>query len=136
MHSASSCILGNAMDPVKVAHLGTHTMVSGADRSAVEAKVAELVSKGAKLVSKVEALGRNFVATLEDPTAVPDLDGCRVARLGLQIIVTGPDRAAVQKRAQQLMQEGAVLKTGPQENTNGWSAVLDEGGVDKTVHRW
>jgi len=124
------------MDPVKVAILGTHTMVSGSDRSAVEAKVAELVSKGAKLVSKVEPLGRNFVVTLEDRTAVPDVNGCRVARLGLQIIVTGPDRAAVDKRAQQLMQEGAVLKSGPQENTNGWSAVLDEGGVDKTMHRW
>ena len=37
---------------------------------------------------------------------------------------------------QQLMKEGAVLKSGPQENTNGWSAVLDEGGVDKTIHRW
>jgi predicted short-subunit dehydrogenase-like oxidoreductase (DUF2520 family) len=124
------------MDPVKVALLGTHTMVSGADKPAVEAKVAELVSKGAKLVSKIESLGRNWVATLEDRTAAPDVDGCRVARLGLQVIVTGPDRVAVQKRAQQLMKEGAVLKSGPQENTNGWSAVLDEGGVDKTIYRW
>jgi hypothetical protein len=124
------------MDPVKVAKMGTHAMVSGPDKSAVEAKVAELVSKGAKLVSKVEPLGRNWVATLEDRTAAPDVDGCRVARLGLQVIVTGPDRAAVQKRAQQLMKEGAVLTSGPQENTNGWSAVLDESGMDKTVHRW
>jgi hypothetical protein len=124
------------MDPVKVANLGTHTMVSGSNKSAVEAKVSELVGKGAKLVSKVEPLGRNWVATLEDRTAAPDVDGCRVARLGLQLIVTGPDRGAVHKRAQQLMSEGAVLKSGPQENTNGWSAVLDEGGIDKTVHRW
>ena len=65
------------MDPVKVATLGTHTMVSGADKPAVEAKVAELVSKGGKLVSKIESLGRNWVATLEDRTAVPDVDGCR-----------------------------------------------------------
>jgi hypothetical protein len=76
------------MDPVKVANLGTHTMVSGPQKSAVEAKVAELVSKGAKLVSKVEPLGRNWVATLEDRTAAPDVDGCRVARISLQIIVT------------------------------------------------
>jgi hypothetical protein len=124
------------MDPVKVAKMGTHTMVSGSDKRAVEAKVAELVAKGSKLMSKVEALGRNWVATLEDRTAAPDVDGCRVARLGLQLIVTGPDRAAVHKRALALMQEGAVLKSAPQENTNGWSAVLDEGGVDKTVHRW
>jgi hypothetical protein len=124
------------MDPVKVARLGTHTMVSGSDKMAVEAKVADLVATGSKLISKVEALGRNWVATLEDRTASPDVDGCRVARLGLQIIVTGPDKAAVHKRALALMKEGAVLKSGPQENTNGWSAVLDEGGVDKTVHRW
>ena len=124
------------MDPVKVARLGAHTMVSGSDKSAVEARVAELVSRGSRLVSKIEPLGRNWVATLEDRTAAPDVDGCRVARLGLQIIVTGPDRAAVQKRARQLMSEGAVLKSGPQESTNGWSAVLDEGGVDKSLHRW
>ncbi len=121
------------MDPVKVAKMGTHTMVSGADKSAVEAKVVELAGEGFKLVSKVEALGRNWVATLEDPTAVPDVDGCRVARLGLQIIVTGPDKAAVHKRAQALMKQGAVLKSGPQEHTSAWSAVLDEGGLDTTV---
>ena len=124
------------MDPVKVARMGTHTMVSGSDKSVVEAKIAELVNKGAKLVSKVEPLGRNWVATLEDRWAAADLDGCRIARLGLQIIVTGPDKPSVQKRMQALMKDGAVLKTGPQENTNGWSAVLDEGGVDKTAHRW
>ena len=72
------------MDPVKVAKMGTHTMVSGSDKRAVEAKVAELVVKGSKLISKVEALGRNWVATLEDQAAAPDTDGCRVARLGLQ----------------------------------------------------
>jgi len=123
------------MDPVRVAKMGTHTVVSGPDKAAVEARVYELVRRGGRLVGKVEALGSNWVATLEDISAGPDQDGCRVARLGLQIIVTGPDKASVHKRAQALMQEGAVLKWPPQENTNGWSAVLDEAGVDKTGSR-
>jgi len=124
------------MDPVRVAKMGTHTMVSGSDKAAVEAKVAELVGKGSKLISNVEPLGRNWVATLEDAAAAVDQDGCRVARLGLQLIVTGPDKPSVLKRVQVLMKEGAALKSGPQEATGGWVAVLDEGGVDKTVHRW
>ena len=119
------------MDPVRVARMDAYIMVSGPDRSAVERKVAELVSQGARAVTKVSPLGRNWVATLEDPTAGPDPDGCRVARLGLQIIVTGPDRASVLKRAEALMKEGAALKSAPQENTNGWSAVLDEAGMDR-----
>ena len=119
------------MDPVRVARMDAYTMVSGMDKAAVERKVAELVHQGARAVTKVTPLGRNWVATLEDPTARPDPDGCRVARLGLQIIVTGPDKASVQKRAEALMKEGAVLKSPPQENTNVWSAVLDEAGMDR-----
>ena len=123
------------MDSVRVARMGTHTVVSGPDKTAVETTVYDLVRRGARLVGKVEALGRHWVATLEDASASPDQDGCRVARLGLQIIVTGPDKASVHKRVVALMQEGAVLKWPPQENTNGWSAVLDEAGVDKTGSR-
>jgi hypothetical protein len=37
----------------------------------------------------------------------------------------------VQKRAEALMKDGAALKSPPQENTNGWSAVLDEAGLDR-----
>jgi hypothetical protein len=111
--------------------MDAYIMVSGPDKAAVEQKVAELASQGARAVTKITPLGHNWVATLEDPTAGPDPDGCRVARLGLQIIVTGPDKASVQKRAEALMKEGAALKSAPQENTNGWSAVLDEAGMDK-----
>jgi len=119
------------MNPVRVARMDAYIMVSGPDKAAVEQKVAELASQGARAVTKITPLGHNWVATLEDPTAGPDPDGCRVARLGLQIIVTGPDKASVQKRAEALMKEGAALKSAPQENTNGWSAVLDEAGMDK-----
>jgi hypothetical protein len=123
------------MEPVRVAKMGTHTLVSGPDKVAVETRVYELLRRGARLIGKVEPVGRSWVATLEEAGAGPDQDGCRVARLGLQIIVTGPDRASVHKRVQALMQDGAVLKWPPQENTNGWSAVLDEAGVDKTGPR-
>jgi hypothetical protein len=123
------------MEPVRVAKMGTHTLVSGPDKAAVETRVYELLRRGARLIGKVEPVGRTWVATLEEAGSGPDQDGCRVARLGLQIIVTGPDRASVHKRVQALMQDGAVLKWPPQENTNGWSAVLDEAGVDKTGPR-
>jgi len=37
---------------------------------------------------------------------------------------------------QALMQEGAVCKSGPELRDGVWVAVCDEGGVDKTIHRW
>ena len=125
------------MDPVKITKMGNHTMVSGSDKSAVERAVAELVRRKARLVSAVEALGRNWVATVEQSGPSSDQnDGCKVVRLGLQLLVAGPDRVRVQRRVQALLREGAVLKSGPEERDGTWVAVCDEGGVDKTVHRW
>lgn len=123
------------MDPVKVRRMGGHTMVAGSDRAAVQHAVQALVAKGAKLVSKLEALGDNWIATLEEP-AQQDNDGCKVVRLGMQIIVTGADRQRVQARLQAIMKDGATLRSGPEQREGQWIAVCDEGGVDKTVHRW
>jgi hypothetical protein len=123
------------MDAVRITRMGTHAMVAGSDRAAVEKAVQGLVAKGAKLVSKVEALGRNWVATVEQAENATD-DGCKVVRMGLQIIVTGPDRARVQQRVRTILQEGAALKSGPELRDGQWVALCDEGGVDKTVHRW
>jgi hypothetical protein len=123
------------MDPVKIRKMGAHTMVTGSNRAAVERAVQDLVTQGARLVSKVEALGDNWIATLEQRVEADD-DGCKVVRLGMQIIVTGPDRQRVQARLDAILGDGAVLKSGPQQREDQWVAVCDEAGVDKTVHRW
>jgi hypothetical protein len=111
-------------------------MVAGSDKSAVEAAMADLIRGGAKPVSKVEPLGRNWIVTLETPLTASDSSGCKVVRMGLQMMVTGPSKAKVQERVQSLMQEGAVCKSGPELRDGVWVAVCDEGGVDKTIHRW
>jgi hypothetical protein len=123
------------MDAVKITRMGTHAMVAGSDKGAVEKTVQGLVAKGAKLVSKVEALGQNWVATVEQAEEPAD-DGCKVVRMGLRIIITGPDRARVQQRVRTVVQDGAELKSGPELRDGQWVALCDEGGVDKTVHRW
>ena len=123
------------MDPVKITRMGSHTMVAGSAKAAVERAVHTLIGKGARLVSSIEPLGANWIATLEQAVEDPG-DGCKVVRLGLQIIVTGPGRAPVQKRLDVLLHAGAVLKSGPELRDGQWIAVCDEGGVDKTVHRW
>ena len=124
------------MDAVKISRMGKHTMVAGSDKRAVEAAMADLIRAGAKPVSKVEPLGRNWIVTLETPPATADNGGCKVVRMGLQTMVTGPSKAKVQERVQALMQEGAVCKSGPELRDGVWIAVCDEGGVDKTIHRW
>jgi hypothetical protein len=115
--------------------MGTHAMIAGSDKGAVENTVQGLVAKGAKLVSKVEALGQNWVATVEQAEQPAD-DGCKVVRMGLRIIITGPDRARVQQRVSAVVQDGAELKSGPELRDGQWVALCDEGGVDKTIHRW
>ena len=124
------------MDAVKISRMGTHTMVAGADKAAVEAAMADLVRAGAKPASKVEPLGRNWIVTLETSLTATDSSGCKVVRMGLQMMVTGPSKAKVQERVQALVQEGAVCKSGPELRDGVWVAVCDEGGVDKTIHRW
>jgi len=81
------------MDAVKISRMGTHTMVAGSDKSAVEAAMADLIRAGAKAASKVEPLGRNWIVTLETPPATSDSSGCKVVRMGLQTMVTGPKSA-------------------------------------------
>jgi hypothetical protein len=124
------------MDAVKVSRMGTHTMVTGSDKAAVEAAMADLIRAGAKPASKVEPLGRNWIVTLETPLTASDSSGCKVVRMGLQLMVTGPSKAKVQERVQALMQEGAVCESGPELRDGVWVAVCDEGGVDRTIHRW
>jgi len=125
------------MDPVRVKRVGTHTLVTGGDKAAVEAKVAQLVGEGARHPSRAVLVGTNWVAKLEQPfQADSEDDGCKVVRLGLQIIVTGPDRPHVENRVRALIQQGANLKSGPEEKTGVWMAVLDESGVEKEPHRW
>jgi len=78
------------MDAVKISRMGTHTMVAGSDRRAVEAPMAGLIRAGAsQSVSKVEPLRRNWIVTLETPPPISDDGGCKVVRMGLQTMVTG-----------------------------------------------
>ncbi|HTS54217.1 MAG TPA: hypothetical protein VMH26_13160 [Burkholderiales bacterium] len=120
------------MEPVKSVKMGANIVISGSDKAAVEAAAKALVAKGAKLLSKVEPLGSNWVVTCEDPE--DRSRECKVVKLGLQLMVKGPNKAVVTGKAQELVHRGAKLVSAPSEAADGsWVAVCDDAAQ---VYKW
>jgi len=120
------------VDPVKSVKMGGNIVISGSDKAQVEAAAQALVAKGAKLLSKVEPLGNNWMVTCEDPD--DRSREVKVVKLGLQLMISGPTQQVVALKAQELVQRGAKLVAAPSEATGGgWVAVCDDAGA---VYKW
>lgn len=120
------------MDPVKSVKMGPNIVISGADKAQVELAAQALVAKGAKLLSKVEAMGRNWVITCEDPD--DRSREVKVVKLGMQLMIRGPTQQVVAQKAQELVERGSKLVAAPSEATGGgWVAICDDAG---SVYKW
>ena len=120
------------MESVKTVKMGTNLVITGSDKSAVEAAAKALVAKGGKLLSKVEPLGSKWVVTCEDPD--DRIGECKVVKLGLQLMVTGPTEQVVKQKVAELVRSGAKLVSAPSEaGGGGWVAVCDD--ADQ-LHKW
>jgi hypothetical protein len=120
------------MDPVKTVKMGANIVISGSDKAAVEAAAKALAAKGAKLLSKVEPMGSNWVMTCEDPD--DRSRECTVVKLGLQLMIKGPTEKVVNQKVQELVRSGVKLISAPSEATGGgWVAVCDDAGA---VYKW
>jgi hypothetical protein len=105
-----------------VSDAGTHFIVSGASREAVEAKLAELAASGGKVLSPPAQVGAKWIATCENRRMSVR---ATVERLGMKSIVTAPTREAVDEKVGELVQFGARLEQ-PAECVDGvWTAVCD-----------
>jgi hypothetical protein len=120
------------VDEVKITKIGETFMITGADKAAVEAAAAEMSAKGARIVSKVEPMGRKWVVTYQDPQ--DRRKECEVIKLGMQLMIKGPTQQVVTIKAQELIRAGARLISAPSEATGGgWVAVCDD--VEQ-IHKW
>jgi hypothetical protein len=106
---------------------GPHLMISGYERAAVQKALDELSGKGARVLSPITHVGDKWMASCEHPAV--RLSECKVEKLGLTSIVTGPTRQAVQTKVEELVELGARLTGEIEEDGGVWTAVCDSGGA-------
>jgi len=116
-----------AQDAASVFDAGPHLIVSAYDRAVVQKALDELAAKGARVVSPISRVGEKWMASCEHPDV--RASECKIEKLGLTSIVTGPTRQAVATKVEELVERGARL-TGEIEQDGGvWTAVCDSGGA-------
>ena len=118
-------------DGIKTIRMDGKIVISGEDRAAVEAAAGELTAQGARMLSKVEQMGRRWAVTCQDPQ--DRSSECQIIKLGLQLMVKGPTRDCVQQKVTELVSSGARLVAAPAEAGSGWVAVCDD--VDQ-IRKW
>ena len=139
------------MAEVKRLDAGGDIMISGPTSGDVQDALDELVARGARVITPLSRVGQAWVAACSAPTREdidrsttldlsriqalqrarerhPEAALCKVEEFGLKRIVTGPSYDAVQARLDELVGEGAVLVTAPEEDYGAWIGVCDTGG--------
>ena len=107
---------------VTVSDAGTHFLVSGPSREAVEAELARLAEQGAKLLAPPALVGAKWLATCENRRAAVRVT---VEKVGLKSIVSGPTREAVELKVKELLGYGARLDQQVELVDGVWTAVCD-----------
>jgi hypothetical protein len=110
----------------RVFDAGASLIVSGLSKSSVQAALANLVREGAQVLSEVSPLGEKWMASCTHPK-IP-VDSCKVEKIGLMRVVTGPTREAVDDKVRELREFGATLVSETEFNDGVWTAVCDTGG--------
>jgi hypothetical protein len=110
--------------PAQVFDAGTHLIVSGPCREAVQAALDKLAVGGGKLISPITQLGNKWMASC----AHPRMQECHVEEFGYTRYITGPTREAVTQKVEEFLRFGAVLVGEIGYNDGQWSAVCDTTG--------
>ena len=109
--------------PARVFSAGTHYIVSGPTQMSVLTALEELAKTGSKVLSPISKIGNKWLATCDHPAKADD--GCKVEKLGLMRIVTGPTRESVSKKVQELLDRGARLVHDLEQARGIWTAVCE-----------
>jgi hypothetical protein len=93
----------------------------------VQQALDELAAKGARVVSPITRVGDKWMASCDHPGV--RASECKVDKLGLTSIVTGPTRQAVAMKVEELVERGARLSGEIEQDGGVWTAVCDSGGA-------
>ena len=129
-------------------------VISGSNSEEVSAELARYISRGAKVITEVKALGTSWIGACTlpslgqadntqslsirdfEPAAKIDEGPCKVEELGLKRIVRGPSKALVEAKCEELKRFGAAVELPPEQEGSEWVAVLDTGGPQNTGFKW
>ena len=116
-----------APEAASVFDAGPHLIVSGYERGVVQRALEDLAGKGAKIISPITRVGDKWMASCEHPGV--RMSECKVEKLGLTTVVTGPTRQAVERKVEELVELGARLQGESEQDGDAWTAVCDSPGA-------
>ena len=108
--------------PATVSDAGTHFIISGATREAVESELARLAAEGAKILAAPSQVGSRWMATCENGRAAVRV---HVEKLGMKTIISATTREAVEVKVKELLGFGARLDREIEQVDGVWTAVCD-----------
>jgi len=107
---------------VTVSDTGTHFLVSGPSRQAVQQVLDSLAKKGNKVLAAPTQVGAKWMATVDNPKLAV---AAKVEKFGMKSVITGPTREAVELKVKELLQFGARLDQEVELIDGVWTAVCD-----------
>jgi class 3 adenylate cyclase len=110
-------------EPAKVFDAGENLIITGYSRSSVQEALDQLKAQGAAVMSEITQHNNKWMASCEHPSV--KMSGCKVEEMGSVRIVTGPTRAAVTAKVEELAQFGAVLTREIECTADVWIAVCE-----------
>jgi class 3 adenylate cyclase len=110
-------------EPAKIFDAGENLIITGYSRSSVQEALDQLKAQGAAVMSEITQHNNKWMASCEHPAI--QMSGCKVEEMGSVRIVTGPTRAAVTAKVEELAQFGAVLTREIECTADVWIAVCE-----------
>lgn len=123
------------MDTIRISDTGSSLLVTGLDRNAVQAALDGMVARGSSVVSPPSQLGTKWVASCSKPTTQAGSQdpgnfddvirdavwaSVKVEDAGTKLIVTGKEKAHVEKALQLLATHGGGAITPVAPFGNSW----------------
>jgi hypothetical protein len=129
------------VDAIKISDTGTNLLITGPDRGAVQAALDGMIARGSSVVSPPAQIGQKWLASCSKPLAQDASGGqesgresdqfddvirdalwkqVRVEEAGAKMIVTGKEKALVEKALQLLAAQGSGAATPVAPFGNGW----------------
>lgn len=123
-----------ALKSVSISDAGSHLIVTGESREAVQAALFELSKTGAEPTLEVSQVGRKWIGRCENLSF--GLREVKVEQFGLSYVISGRNREAVETRLQEFVLKGASVLVGLQKVGEEWVVTIDTGGGHQEDYKW
>jgi hypothetical protein len=147
------------MAEVKRLDLGRDILLSGENRDEVGAVLQDLRGRGARIVTPLVRVGKNWVAVCTQPSKLHEADRtstlylrelqaaqrmrsskaalCEIQQVGFKFIVSGPTHEAVYACVLDLLEDGATLVSDAEQRDGIWPRCMRySGSILSMIRFW